>query len=225
MSGNLYIVATPIGNLQDIAPRGLAALCAVSTILAEDTRQAKKLLAHFSIHAPLERFDAHADHRAIIRAIERLRAGESLALITDAGTPAISDPGSWLVSEASRELGAELKVIPIPGPSSVTAALSVAGFPADSFIFFGFLPPKKGRTAQISEIAACTRTAVFFESPYRIGKTLNDLRAVCPERRAVICRELTKMFETIYRGTLAELSRPGVVREQGEFVVVLEPAK
>jgi len=142
--------------------------------------------------------------------------------VTDAGTPAISDPGSWLVSEAIRELGDALKVIPIPGPSSVTAALSVSGFPADSFVFFGFIPPKKGRAARIAEIAECGRTAVFFESPYRIEKTLTELNAACPKRRIVICRELTKLHETIYRGTLEELAKPGIIRPQGEFVVVLK---
>jgi 16S rRNA (cytidine1402-2'-O)-methyltransferase len=222
MLGNLYIVATPIGNLSDISARALETLRACSCVLAEDTRQAGKLLARFDIHVPVSRLDAHADRRAIDGAIERLRSGESLALVTDAGTPAISDPGSWLVSEAVRELGDGLKVIAIPGPSSVTAALSVSGFPADSFTFFGFVPPKKGRAAQLAEIAGSGRTAVFFESPYRIEKTLADLAALCPERLAVVCRELTKMHETLYRGTVEELARPGVIRPQGEFVVVLK---
>jgi 16S rRNA (cytidine1402-2'-O)-methyltransferase len=225
MPGNLYIVATPIGNLEDIAPRALTTLRSVSAVLAEDTRQARKLLAHYDIHVPIERFDAHVDRRNVAKAIERLRNGESFALVTDAGTPAISDPGSWLVSEAVRELGEELKAVPIPGPSSVTAALSISGFPADSFVFYGFVPPKKGRAARLEEIAGCGRTAVFFESPHRIEKTLTELWALCPTRRAVVCRELTKMFETIYRGTVEELAKPNAIRPQGEFVVVLGPKR
>jgi len=221
MPGTLYIVATPIGNLSDITSRALDTLRSASSVLAEDTRQAKKILAHFDIRVPVERFDAHADRFTLAKAIERLRDGAALALVTDAGTPAISDPGSWLVSEAVRELGDGLRVVPIPGPSSVTAALSVSGFPADSFAFFGFLPPKKGRAARLEELASCAMAAVFFESPYRIEKTLSDLAALCPERRAVVCRELTKIYETIHRGTVEELAKPGVIRPQGEFVVVL----
>lgn len=222
MTGTLYIVATPIGNLEDLTERAAKTLKAVSLILAEDTRVARKLLSHLDIHTPTERFDANSTPHDIRKAIERLRGGDSLALVSDAGTPGISDPGAWLVSEAVRELGDDLKVVPIPGPSSVTAALSVCGFGADAFTFFGFPPHKKGRAARLQEIAGCPHTAVLLESPHRIAKTLNELGALCPERRAAVCREITKMFETIYRGTIAELAAPGVIREQGEFVVVIE---
>ncbi len=223
MSGTLYIVATPIGNLQDLSPRALATLRLASLVLAEDTRVAKILLAHFEIHTPVERFDAHADRLSVAKIIKRLSQGEELALVTDAGTPAISDPGSWLVAEAVQELGNELKVIPIAGPSAVTAALSVSGFNSDIFTFFGFPPHKKGRTARLKEIAETVHTVVFFESPHRIEKTLLELCAICPLRQAAVCRELTKMFETIERGTIRELSASGRIRAQGEFVVVLGP--
>jgi 16S rRNA (cytidine1402-2'-O)-methyltransferase len=223
MIGTLFIVATPIGNLQDITPRALASLREVALVLAEDTRVAKKLLSHFDIHTPVERFDANATALDIAKVVARLKNGESLALVSDAGTPAISDPGSWLVAEAVRALGAELKVIPIAGPSAVTAALSVSGFHSDIFTFFGFPPHKKGRAARLQEITNTSHTVVFFESPHRIEKTLEELRALCPERRAVICRELTKLFETIERGTVAELAAPGKIRAQGEFVIVLGP--
>jgi 16S rRNA (cytidine1402-2'-O)-methyltransferase len=225
MAGTLYIVATPIGNLEDMNPRALKTLAVVDSVLAEDTRVTKKLMAHFAIRAPVERFDANADAKTIAGVVRRLAEGDSLALVTDAGTPAISDPGSWLVAQVLRELGDAAKIVPIPGPSALTAALSVSGFPSDRFAFFGFLPPKKGRATRLAEIAACADTAVLYESPHRIGKTLAELAALSPERNAVVCRELTKMFETIYRGKLAELARPGAVRAQGEFAVVLGPQK
>ncbi len=223
MPGTLFIVATPIGNLADVSARALQTLREARLVLAEDTRVAKKLLSHFDIHTPLERFDANASRADIAKIISRLDAGDSLALVSDAGTPAISDPGAWLVSEALRALGSELKVVPIPGASAVSAALSVSGFPADTYTFFGFPPHKKGRASRIKEIAACPHTAVLFESPHRIGKALSELAAICPNRSAVVCRELTKMFETIHRGTVSELAVPGKIREQGEFVVVLGP--
>jgi len=223
MLGTLYIVATPIGNLQDITARALNTLRAASLVLAEDTRMAKKLLAHFDLRVPVERFDANADAAAIAKVIRQLQNNMSLALVTDAGTPAISDPGAWLVAEALRVLGNDLKVVPIPGASAVTAALSVSGFHSDIFTFYGFPPHKKGRTARLKEIAATAHTAVLFESPHRIEKTLAELAALAPTRRAVICRELTKMFETVERGTLSELAAPERIRPQGEFVIVLAP--
>ena len=225
MTGTLYIIATPIGNLQDMSPRALTTLREAGLILAEDTRVVKKLLSHFNVHTPVERFDANADATMIKRVIEKLREGATLALVSDAGTPAISDPGSWLVTEVVRALGAEVKIVPIAGPSAVTAALSIAGFHSDIFTFFGFLPHKKGRSMRLKEVAQTEHTVVLFESPHRIEKTLMELRAICPARRAVICRELTKMFETIERGTLAELAAPGRIRAQGEFVIVLAPVK
>lgn len=223
--GTLYIVATPIGNLQDISPRALTTLREAGLILAEDTRVVKKLLSHFDIHTPTERFDANASAGMVERIIQKLRDGATLALVSDAGTPAISDPGSWLVAEVVRALGDEVKIIPIAGPSAVTAALSISGFYSDVFTFFGFPPHKKGRSALLKEISATEHTAVLFESPHRIEKTLTELAALCPDRRAVVCRELTKMFETTDRGTMSELAVPGKIRAQGEFVIVLGPVK
>lgn len=223
MLGTLFIIATPIGNLEDITARALRTLGEVSAVLAEDTRVAKKLLSHFNISTPVERFDMHASDAQIATISERLEHGENLALVTDAGTPAISDPGSWLVAEAIRVLGNELKVVPISGASAVTSALSVSGFHSDIFTFFGFPPHKKGRATRLKEIADTPHTTVLFESPHRIEKTLNELSALCPERRAVVCRELTKMFETVQRGTIKELAAAGTIRPQGEFVIVLGP--
>jgi 16S rRNA (cytidine1402-2'-O)-methyltransferase len=225
MFGTLYIVATPIGNMEDITARAIKTLAAVDIILAEDTRMAGKLATHFGFKAALVRFDAHSTSGSIDKIINFLKNGKNLALVTDAGTPAISDPGSFLASEIVRALGNDAKVVAIPGPSAVTAALSVSGFNSDAFTFFGFLPHKKGRTAKIKEIAACEKTAVLFESPHRIIKTISELSAIGPTRLAVVCRELTKMFETIYRGTLSELATPEKIRPQGEFVIVLAPRK
>jgi 16S rRNA (cytidine1402-2'-O)-methyltransferase len=225
MPATLFIIATPIGNLQDISPRAISTLREVNLILAEDTRVAKKLLSHFEIHTPVERFDANAGASMVEHVIAKLRGNASIALVSDAGTPAISDPGSWLVSEAVRALGEEVKIIPIAGPSAVTAALSISGFHSDIFTFFGFPPHKKGRAALLKEAAETEHTVVLFESPHRIEKTLNELAALAPDRQAVVCRELTKMFETTVRGLLSELAAPGRIRPQGEFVIVLGPKK
>jgi probable S-adenosylmethionine-dependent methyltransferase, YraL family len=225
MIGTLYIVATPIGNMEDITSRAIKTLAAVDIILAEDTRMTGKLAAHFGFRVGLMRFDAHSTSGSIEKVINFLKNGKNLALVTDAGTPAISDPGSFLVSEVVRTLGDDAKIIAIPGPSAVTAALSVSGFNSDTFTFFGFVSHKKGRTAKIKEIAECPKTTVLFESPHRIIKTISELSAISPERQAVICRELTKMFETIYRGNLSELALPEKIRPQGEFVIVLAPQK
>jgi len=225
MNGTLYIVATPIGNLSDISPRAAETLREASCVLAEDTRVAGKLLAHLAIKTTLERFDANSSASAIVKIIDRLKRGENIALVSDAGTPAISDPGAHLVDEIVRALGQETKIVPIPGPSAITSALSVSGFYSDRFSFFGFPPPKKGRGAYIKKIADAPETSVFFESPHRIRKTLAELAAICPERRAVVCRELTKMFETVHRGTVRETAAANGLREQGEFVVVLGPQK
>jgi len=225
MAGSLYLVGTPIGNLEDVSPRALRTLAQVSVILAEDTRVTKKLLSRHAIATPVESFHEYSGQNKIARIIDRLRGGESLALVTDAGTPGVSDPGAHLVAEAARALGDELTVVPIPGPSAVTAALSVSGFPADEFRFVGFLPVKKGRAAMLKGIADDRTTIVIFESPHRIVKTLTELAALSPKRNAVVAREVTKLFETIQRGTLTELAASGAVRPQGEFVIVLAPFK
>jgi 16S rRNA (cytidine1402-2'-O)-methyltransferase len=225
MAGSLYLVATPIGNLEDVSARALRTLREVALVLAEDTRVTKKLLSHFDIHTPLESFHEYTDRPKIENVLDRLGAGESIALVTDAGTPGVSDPGAYLVSEAVRRFGDELKTFSIPGPSAVTAALSVSGFPSDVFTFLGFLPVKKGRTKAVADAAARKETLVLFESPHRIVKTLAELAAAAPERHAIVIREISKLFETTHRGTLAELALPEKVRAQGEFVIVLGPIK
>jgi len=172
--GTLFIVATPIGNLKDISLRALETLKEVDLIVCEDTRHTRKLLSHFDIHKPLERFDAHAKESKIKKLIQMLQDNKNIALVTDAGTPAISDPGSVLVQKATEQ---GIRIIPIPGPSAVTTALSISGFPSDRFTFLGFIPHKKGRTKFIKNITETKHTVVFFESPHRIKKLLDELKS------------------------------------------------
>ncbi|KKW42025.1 MAG: Ribosomal RNA small subunit methyltransferase I [Candidatus Magasanikbacteria bacterium GW2011_GWA2_56_11] len=217
--GTLYIVATPIGNLGDITARALETLRSADIILCEDTRVTRKLLTHFSIERPTKSYHQHSSERVVgeIRAL--LAGGSNLALVTDAGTPGISDPGSWLVSRLTE--GDNVPVVPIPGPSAVAAALSVSGFPADKFLFLGFPPHKKGRTAFFREVAEARHTTVFYESGHRIKKALGELSvALNARRRLCVCRELTKKFESIYRGAAGDIARRDI-SEKGEFVVVV----
>lgn len=224
-SGTLYVVATPIGNLADITLRALEVLREVGAVLAEDTRRTGLLLKHYGIRTPLVPFHEHtaaAERQALV---ERLRRGQSLALVTDAGTPGIADPGERLVAEVAR---VGVPVVPIPGPSALTAALAVCGFPTDRVSFFGFLPHKKGRQTLLRTIAQTEATTVLFESPYRIVKLLKEFSALDAERAAVVLRELTKVFEEARRGTVGELEAFFAAREdkqRGEFVVVLGPKK
>ncbi|MEX0935045.1 MAG: 16S rRNA (cytidine(1402)-2'-O)-methyltransferase [Candidatus Paceibacterota bacterium] len=220
----LFVVGTPIGNLGDISERARSVLSDVDVILAEDTRVTRKLLSHFDIHTPLERFDAHTEDR-IDPVIKRLTEGDSIALVSDAGTPGISDPGSRLIRRVQEEVGTD-HIRVIPGPSSLTAALSISGLPASDFLFLGFLPRKKGRETLFKEIASVHRSVVFFESPHRIEKTLASLREHIEDTRlVVIARELTKIYEEVVRGSLKEVQtyfadHPDHVR--GEFVVMIE---
>lgn len=220
----LYVVGTPIGNLGDISARAREVLSDVDIILAEDTRVTRKLLSRFEIHTPLERFDAHSDHR-IDSLIERLKSGISIALVSDAGTPAISDPGGTLVRRVQETIG-EKEIVCIPGPSSLTAALSISGLPTSRFVFFGFLPHKKGRETLFSQIEESSYTSVFFESPHRIEKTLTSLyEHLDPERLVVIARELTKIHEEVVRGTAEEVKKyfeENQDKVKGEFVVMIE---
>lgn len=222
----LYIVATPIGHLDDLSPRARAVLAAVDGILAEDTRQSNVLLRHAGIATPMQALHEHNEAARAEVIVARLRAGESLALISDAGTPLISDPGYRLVA-AVRAAG--LAVSPVPGPSALIAALSVAGLPTDRFAFEGFLPAKAGeRAARLSGLATETRTLVFFEAPHRVLETLAAMTgAFGPERRAVLARELTKRFETVLDGTLAELAtrvQADADQQRGEIVLVIAGA-
>jgi len=202
--GSLYIVATPVGNLDDITARAIQVLSRVDSIAVEDTRHSRKLLQHLGIDTPMFALHEHNEVQKVDEIIQRIRAGEDMALISDAGTPLISDPGYPLVNRASQ---AGIKVVPIPGASSILAALSCAGLPTDRFVFEGFLPAKQGtRCNHLVKLAAEERTLVFFEAPHRIQDCLKDLLTVFgSERHGVIARELTKTYETFLRGTLAEL--------------------
>ena len=202
--GTLYIVATPIGNLGDMVPRAIATLNEVSVIACEDTRHSKKLLDHFNIKKPCVAYHDHTDKRASDNLIKRLTAGEDVALISDAGTPLISDPGYRLVAEARAQ---GISVIPIPGASAVIAALSVAGLPTDKFKFIGFLPTKTSqRLTVLKDLKTTTETLVCYEAPHRISDTLIDMVAVLgAERPAFMAREISKTFETYLHGTVAEV--------------------
>lgn len=222
--GTLHVVATPIGNLGDLSPRALDTLRAVSAICAEDTRHTRQLLAHYGIERPLLALHEHNEGEVAERLVARLLAGESLALVSDAGTPLVSDPGFRLV-RAARSAG--IKVSPLPGPCAFVAALSVAGLPSDRLAFEGFLPAKAGaRRERLARLAGEVRTLAFYESAHRIEDCLEDMAAAFgADRRAVLARELTKLFETVLDGTLGEL-RARVAADpnqrRGEFVVLVQ---
>jgi len=229
--GILYIVATPIGNLKDLTWRALEVLKEVDLVACEDTRQTIKLLNHYEIKKPLVSYFQHSQLSRVEQIMGELRAGKKVALVTDAGTPGISDPGGKLVEEAIKSLSGQVKIVPIPGPNAAIAALSVSGFPADKFVFLGFPPHKKGRNKFFEEVVAAKYTVVFYESTHRILRCLNDLklafiRAQISEdsRTLVVCRELTKVFEGIYRGTAEEILKileSDKNNIKGEFVVVV----
>lgn len=225
-AGILYVVATPIGNLGDLSPRAVAVLEQVDRIAAEDTRHSSGLMRHFGVTTPLFSLHEHNERQKTTLLLEKLRAGESIALISDAGTPLISDPGYILVREAQH---AGLTVVPIPGPSALTSALCVSGLPTDRFCFEGFLPAKGGpRLKRLEALCDEPRTLVFYESPHRILHCLTDMVSVFgAEREAVLARELTKTYETILHATLGELlARLQQDRDQqrGEFVLLLHGA-
>ena len=220
MPGILYIVATPIGNLEDITLRALSVLKEVALIACEDTRRTRALLSHFGIHAPVTSYFEHnklAKGQALLRT---LTEGRSVALVTDAGTPGISDPGFLLV-RAARDAG--IPVVPVPGPSAVIAALSAAGVPADRFVFEGFLPVKPGRRLhRLEALRALEMTVVCYESPHRIAATLEAIGQVFGETEIVVARELTKQFEEIVQGSPASMAeRFGHGSARGEFTLVI----
>lgn len=225
-TGTLFIVATPIGNLADLSPRALDTLRTVDAICAEDTRHTRQLLAHFGFERALLALHEHNEGEIAERIVARLLNGDSLALVSDAGTPLVSDPGFRLV-RAARAAG--VKVSPVPGPSALIAALSVAGLPSDRFAFEGFLPAKaSARREQLQRLAGEPRTLVFYESSHRIAETLADMRMAFGDgRAAAIARELTKLFETVLDGTLAQLQARVEADEnqrKGEFVIVVQGA-
>ncbi len=214
--GTLYIVATPIGNLNDITLRALETLKSVDLILCEDTRVTKKLLTRFQISKPTESYHHHSPESKVKEIIKWLEEGKNLALVTDAGTPGISDPGNKLISAL-----AKYSVVPIPGPSALITALSISGFPTNKFHFAGFPPHKNKRQKYFKELGQKKETVVFYESGHRIKKCLKELLDVLgPNRQVIICRELTKMFESIYRGTIKEMNEINI-NEKGEFVIVI----
>ena len=223
MSGTLYVVATPIGNLEDITLRALRVLKEVDVVACEDTRHTRGLLTHYAIGTPTISYHDHNARERAPRLVERLEAGESIALVSDAGTPAISDPGYRLISGAA-ERG--IRVVPVPGPSAVVAALSASGLATDAFLFAGFLPPKQGaRRARLAELAGERATLVFYEAPHRVAETLADMIDAFGDREAVVARELTKLHEELLRGPLSEVAAAlGPERRRGEIVLLVAGA-
>lgn len=223
-TGILYVIATPIGNLADLTFRALETLKSVDMVLCEDTRVTGKLLKHYGVSVPTMSYHANSTIQKHDKILDLLREGKSLALVSDAGTPTISDPGVMLIEMIKRDLP-EVKIVAVPGASALTAALSIAGVPSPQFTFYGFLPHKKGRETIFKEIAASERTSVFYESPHRIEKTLESLNKHLPEtKKVVLARELTKMFEETVEGSATEVfeyfkNNPDKMR--GEFVVIV----
>lgn len=222
-TGTLYIVATPIGNLEDITYRAVRTLREVTYVLCEDTRVTGKLLARYEIDAKLKRYDAHVGEHVQAQVIADLESGQSIALVSDAGTPGVSDPGVLLVSGA-REAGARVEVI--PGPSAVTAAVSLAGFTGNQFTFLGFAPQKKGRQTFFERLQTFEHPVVFFESTHRITKALEQLVSSAPTATVYLARELTKLHEECLTGRASELlerltNEP--VKQKGEFVLIVDP--
>lgn len=222
MSGMLHLVPTPVGNLDDMTFRGVEVLRKADLILAEDTRTSSVLLKHFDIHTPMRSHHRNNEHRTVAGLIEEILAGKDVALISDAGTPGISDPGFMLV-RACAEAGIDVECL--PGATAFIPALVASGLPCDRFVFEGFLPLKKGRATRLAALAAEQRTVIIYESPLRVARTL---RQICetfgPSRKAAVCREISKLHEEIRRGTLQELSDYYAANQiKGEIVIVIEP--
>lgn len=219
-NGILYIVATPIGNLEDITLRALRILKEADLIACEDTRVTKKLLSHYSIATSTIAFHQHSDKEKISKLVYELKEGKNIALVTDAGTPGVSDPGNILVEAAIEN---EIKVLPIPGASAIASLISIAGIDMQQFVFMGFPPHKKGRETYFKKVAASEIPVMYYESPHRVIKNLEMLLKFAPEKKIIIGRELTKMFEETVRGSIEDVIKyfqenPSKVK--GEFVVV-----
>ncbi|KXS45835.1 MULTISPECIES: 16S rRNA (cytidine(1402)-2'-O)-methyltransferase [unclassified Candidatus Frackibacter] len=219
--GNLYICGTPIGNLEDISLRTLRILKEVDYIAAEDTRRTQNLLNHYEIDTPLVSYHEHNEEEMSEKIIERLKSGEEIALVSDAGMPGISDPGYKLTSLADKE---DIRVIPVPGPTAMTAALVASGLPTDKFVFEGFLPRKgKQRKDRLKELSAETRTIVFYESPYRLKDSLQNMLDILGDRKIAVWREITKKFEEKIAGKISEvLSHFETKNPKGEITIVLD---
>ncbi len=220
-SGTLYLVSTPIGNLEDLTVRARRLLAEVQLIAAEDTRHTQQLLARYDIHTPLTSYHDHNKEEKAPVLIERLRQGQSMALVSDAGTPTISDPGYYLINGC---IAAGITVSPVPGPSASLAALAASGLPTDAFLFAGFLPRKSGaRQRRLEQLAPLRETLIFFESPHRIARLLDELQQTLGDRRVAIGRELTKLHEEMMRGKLSEVAEKLKGRTvKGEITVVVE---
>jgi 16S rRNA (cytidine1402-2'-O)-methyltransferase len=220
----IYLIPTPIGNLEDMTLRGIRLLKEVDLILAEDTRTSQKLLNHYEIKTSMQSFHMHNEHKKVAQVIQEVLRGKTIALISDAGTPGISDPGYLLVHEALKQ---GVKVECLPGPTALIPALVQSGLPSDRFVFEGFLPPKKGRQGRLKQMAEESRTTVFYESPHKIIKTLGQMLPYFgPQRKLAVVRELSKKFESNFRGSLEEAvhffeEHP----PKGEFVIVVEGTK
>jgi 16S rRNA (cytidine1402-2'-O)-methyltransferase len=221
MPGNLYIVATPIGNLEDITLRAIRILKDTDVIAAEDTRHTQTLLRHFAINTPLTSYHEHNERAKTVQLVARLERGESIALVSDAGTPGISDPGYRLVVEATR---VGIRVVPIPGPSALIAALSASGLPTDGFNFRGFLPARKReRRSKLQELRVDRYSIVVYETPHRLKESLDDIREILGERRIVLAREVTKIHEEFLRGRISEVIAEIAHREiRGEVTLIIE---
>lgn len=220
MAGKLIIVPTPVGNLADMTPRAVEALRTASLVLAEDTRTSGVLMRHFGITTPMASHHKFNEHRTLEPILERIAAGETIALVSDAGTPGISDPG-FMLSRECRLRG--LTVETLPGATAFVPALVSSGLPCDRFFFEGFLPVKKGRAARLAELAALPVTFIIYESPLRLARTLAQLAESCgPQRPAAVCREISKLHETIHRGTLEQLAAEFALNQtRGEIVVIV----
>ena len=217
--GQLFVVGTPIGNLEDMTLRAISTLQNVNLILAEDTRNSKKLLNAHNIDSKMISYHDHSSEKEIKKIVDLLLEGKDLALISDAGTPTISDPGYGLIRECIKN---DITIIPIPGVSSITAAMSVSGLPSDSFTFIGFLPQKKGRLKKINQLQALDNTIILFESPFRLEKTLNQLLEHLGNRTVVVGRELTKLYEEVIRGNLEDvILHFSKSKIKGEIVVMI----
>lgn len=216
----LYIVSTPIGNLEDLSTRAVASLRSVDIIACEDTRHTRILLNHYGIEKPTVSYHQHSGQLKMQKILNLLKQGQNVALVTDAGTPGISDPGQKLISEA---IESKITLTVVPGPSAFAAALSLSGFPSSEFTFLGFLPHKKGRQKALLSLAKEERTVVLYESVHRIKKLLRELDEKIPEREIFIGRELTKKFEEVYRGRAKTLLDQ--IKEKGEFVIVIKGEK
>jgi 16S rRNA (cytidine1402-2'-O)-methyltransferase len=219
-TGMLYLVSTPIGNLEDITPRALRTLEEVNLIAAEDTRRTGLLLKHFNITSSLESYHDFNKEKKTPRLLELLNSGQTIAVVSDAGTPGISDPAFYLVKRA---IEADIPVVPIPGASAAIASVTVSGLPTDRFVFEGFLPPKKGRNKRLEQLSRERRTIVLYEAPHRLIRTLNDLKAMLGDRRVALCRELTKRYEQVLRGSISEMIETATRQKiRGEIVLVIE---